>query len=290
MGRSRLLITLMLLLTGRTVSAQSLQPIPFTLLESGHIIMRATFDGVTGNFIFDTGGGHNLLFDRFAEQLGKSHKTHHFFTAHRATGEALTVPVYEIDSLRIGNLVLTSQVYSTFDMDIEGIDGILSLQPFEHTPVTIDFENRTLSFDPLTEAQKQAFIDIQVADYAGKALDIFTNVRVNDTLTIQVLLDSGAGNGSFWFSTRLMDALKLNKNTFEETERQSEFDAGRIDRFYRGPLQALATEGGQVRLQNFSALFVDGLIYEGKTGIDWLGKQITISIPDRRIYLLAIKK
>jgi len=290
MGRSRLLITLMLLLSGRMVSAQSLQPIPFALLESGHIIMQATFNGVTGNFIFDTGGGHNLLFNRFAEKLGKSHETHHFFTGHRATGEAVTVPIYEIDSLIIGDLVLTSQVYSTFDMDIEGIDGILSLQPFEHTPVTIDFENRMLSFDPLTEAQKRDFIDIQVADYAGKALDIFTNVRVNDTLTIQVLLDSGAGNGSFWFSTRLMDALKLDKNTFEETERQSEFDANRIDRFYRGQVHALATEDGQVRLADFSALFVDGLIYEGKTGIDWLGKQITISIPDRRIYLLTIKK
>lgn len=290
MERFRLLITLVLLLSGRMVAAQSLQPIPFTLLESGHIIMQATFNGVAGNFIFDTGGGHNLLFDSFAKKLGKEHKTHHFFTAHRATGEALTVPIYYVDSLTIGDLRLTNQVYSTFDMEIEGIDGILSLQPFAHTPITIDFENQLLSFDTLTETQKQYFIDIQLADYAGKALDIFTNVRLNNTLTIQVLLDSGAGSGSFWFSDRLMDTLKLDKNTFEEIERRSEFDANRIDRFYRGQVRILATENGETHIAKFNAQFVEGLIYEGKTGIDWLGKKITISIPDKRIYLSVVEK
>lgn len=290
MDRFRLLLALVFLFSGRMAIAQSLQPIPFTLLESGHIIIQARFNGVTGNFIFDTGGGHNLLFDSFAEKLEKQHETHHFFTAHRATGEAVTVPIYYIDSLIIGDLVLTNQVYSTFDMNIEGIDGILSLQPFEHTPVSIDFENRVLSFEKLTEAQQQHFIDIQLADYAGKALDIFTNVRLNDTLTIQVLLDSGAGSGSFWFSDRLMDKLNLDKNTFEKTERRSEFDANRVDRFYRGQVEALATENGEARITNFSVQFVDGLIYEGKTGIDWLGKKITISIPDKRIYLLAVEE
>lgn len=280
-----LLSALLLLLGGAGIKAQPTHAIPFTLLESGHIIVQATFNGVKGNFIFDTGGGHNLLFDNFAKKLDRA-ETANFFTAHRATGEALTVPIYHIDTLSIGGLTFQNQLYSTFDLSLEGIDGLISLQPFEHTPVTIDFENQVISFDELTEAEKRHYIDIQIADYAGKALDIFTNVRLNNQVTVQVLLDSGAGNNSFWFNARLMDTLNLDESTFATSTKLSEFDPAKSNVFYRGELLALQTENGYRKHENLKAVFVEGMIYEGKTGIDWLGKKITISIPDKRIYLL----
>lgn len=279
-------VALLLLAGTRSVNAQT--PIPFTLLESGHILIEAAFNGVAGNFIFDTGGGHNLLFDSFARKLGRS-ETPNFFTAHRATGEALTVPIYYIDSLTIGELVVRNQVYSTFDLNVSGIDGIISLQPFEHTPVTIDFENQIISFEEPKAEEKQHYIDIQIADYAGKALDIFTNVRLNDQVTIQVLLDSGAGNSSFWFNARLMDILKLEKSGFEMTTKTSEFDPEQSNVFYRGAVRSVQTENGYPRKENLNAMFVEGMIYEGKTGIDWLGSRITISIPEKRIYLFDQK-
>lgn len=284
-----LLPALLLLLGSADIKAQPARAIPFTLLESGHIIVQAAFNGVKGNFIFDTGGGHNLLFDNFAAKLDRA-ETVNFFTAHRATGEALTVPIYYADTMTIGDLTLHNQLYSTFDMSLEGIDGLISLQSFEHTPVTIDFEHQVISFDKPAEAEKKHYIDIQIADYAGKALDIFTNVRLNDRVVVQVLLDSGAGNNSFWFNARLMDILDLDKSAFERTTKQSEFDPAKSNVFYRGKLPAMQTENGYGKSENLTALFVEGMIYEGKTGIDWLGKKIIISIPEKRIYLLGDEK
>ncbi|MCS3869447.1 hypothetical protein J3D55_002363 [Chryseobacterium ginsenosidimutans] len=57
-------------------------------------------------------------------------------------------------------------------------------------------------------------IDIQIADYAGKAIDIFTYVELNNHLKIQTLLDSGAGKNSFWFSSKLMETFEIEQSRF----------------------------------------------------------------------------
>lgn len=49
----------------------SAQTIPFQLLPSGHILLKTTVEGKEGNFIFDTGGGINLFFNDFAQDLSQ---------------------------------------------------------------------------------------------------------------------------------------------------------------------------------------------------------------------------
>lgn len=280
------ILLLLVLLGNLTANSQTkTDNIPFILTESGHIIIQAKIDGVEGKFIFDTGAGHNLLFKKFTEKL-KSKKSTNFFVAHRATGEALTVPINYSEDLTVGNRHFKNQLYSTFDLDFGDIDGLISLQPFQNMPVTIDYEKKILSFDELNPVDKKKYIDIQIANYADKALDIFTNIKLNDKINIQVLLDAGAGKNSFWVNARFMETLQLDSSQFEVHDKKSEFDSTKSNKFLIGTIQSIKTENDLAEVINPKTYFVEGLIYEGKTGIEWLGKKISISLPEKKIFII----
>lgn len=259
--------------------------IPFTLNEYGHIMIKVKVDNVEGNFIFDTGAGLNVYFEKFAKKLSKK-ESYNFFVGHRATGEAIDCPLYHSESLVIGKNNFKNQTYSTFDVDFPNIDGLISLQTFQSLPVTIDYEKSELVFGDIKESDKKKFIDIQIADDAGKAIDIFTNVKVNNKISIQVSLDSGSGKGAYSLSSRFLDVLGLNKADFKVVEAKSDFNNEKSNKVYNGSVAEISTVNGLAKVQNPKARFVDGLIYEGITGIDWIGKKITISIPDKKIYII----
>lgn len=280
------IILLLFLLASLTAKSQTnTNSVPFTLMESGHIIIQAKVDGVEGKFIFDTGAGHNLLFKKFAEKLNPK-KSYNFFIAHRATGEALTVPIHYSKDLIIGNQHFKNQLYSTFDLEFGDIDGLISLQAFQNTPITIDYEKKILSFDELTIADKKKYIDIQIANYADKALDIFTNVKLNDKISVQVLLDAGAGKNSFWLNARFMEPLQLDSTQFDIHDKKSEFDSTKSNKFLIGTIASIKTENDLAEVVNPKTVFVEGLIYEGKTSIEWLGKKISISLPEKKIFII----
>ncbi|MEH6306445.1 retropepsin-like aspartic protease [Olivibacter sp. CPCC 100613] len=260
-------------------------PIPFTLTPSGHIVIKAAVNGIQGNFIFDTGAGLNLFFKDFAQKLHVK-ESDNFFVAHRATGEAITTPIYYAKDLKIGDKHFQNQVYSTFDINLEGIDGLLSLQAFQHTPITIDYENKIITLNEINSKDKKKYIDIQIADYAEKALDIFTYVTLNNKTTIQVALDAGAGSRSFWIHSKFMKTLDLDTGQFNSFIKKSEFDSLKSNRFYKGSIASIKTTENAVQIQNPKVVFVEGLIYEGKTSIDWLGKKIAISLPEKKIFII----
>jgi len=126
-------------------------------------------------------------------------------------------------------------------------------------------------------------IEIQIADYAGKAIDIFTYVELNDTLKIHTLLDSGAGKNSFWFSSKLMEVLTLNKADFKAVPIKSDFK--KENNYYIGKLSKINTTNQLRKVENLDTAFIDGLIYEGKTSIDWLGPVLTIDIAKKKIFI-----
>jgi hypothetical protein len=260
--------------------------IPFTRNKAGHILVPATVEGIPGTFIFDTGGGTNLYFTDFAKKFQRG-STHNFFVGHRSTGEEMRVPVYGPHRFEIGGRKFEKQIYSTYQIEFEDIDGLISLLPFENETVIIDYERSELSIRKLSEKEKKNFIPIQIAKYEGKALDIFTNIRLNDTIVIQVLLDSGAGTKSYWLDRDLAKYLGMSLDSLPHQERKSDFVPDKSTMFYRGKIRRISTENRRVSLDSPTVNFVEGLIYEGKVSIEWLGKKIAISIPDKRIYLLV---
>lgn len=262
------------------LSQISMAQIPFEISKNGHIIIKAKINGVEGKFIFDTGAGLNVLFSDFSKKISHD-STHHFFVGHRATGEELSVNLYNATSFEMNNTVFAGQKYAILDMNVGDIDGLISLQPFRNKLVTIDYNQKMIFFPKKVKSPNS--IDIQIADYAENALDIFTNVILNDGLEVQVMLDSGSGQKSFWFNSRYLEDLGLDKANF--TVKPIKGDFNKENNFYLGKMQSIALPENLSSVTDFNVAFVDGLIYEGKTGIDWLGNVLTIDLAKKKIFI-----
>jgi predicted aspartyl protease len=61
--------------------------IPFEITNAGHILIKASVNGIEGNFLFDTGGGLTLITKTFSDKLSGLHKQDGGYTSFRATGE-----------------------------------------------------------------------------------------------------------------------------------------------------------------------------------------------------------
>ncbi|MEE6188013.1 hypothetical protein [Niabella digestorum] len=274
------ILSLLFLLTLTNTYAQKT---PIQLLPSGHILVKAKIEGKEGNFIFDTGGGINLFFDSFIKSI-KPASTYNFLTAYRATSERINAPIYENKEIVFAGKKFFKVPYTSFDLKANGIDGVISLQMFNDTDILIDYNNKEIV---LTNFSKEAIaksFDIQLITHADKSTDITTYITLNDKYTIQVLLDSGAGDNSFWLSDRFINTLGIDKSTLEITEKKSEFDEKIVTKFYKGSIKSISNQ--YARREAPQVTFVEGLIYEGKTSINWLGNKIGISLKNKKIYIL----
>lgn len=258
------------------------QKTPLNILPSGHLLVQAEVEGKKGNFIFDTGGGINLFLGNFSKNLAPK-ESYNFLTAFRATGEKMTVPLFKSKEVIVNGKQFKDTWYATHDMEIKGIDGLLSLPMFYDTEFIIDYTNKELIF-PKEKLSGNKVLDIQLSTNADQSLDISTYVLLNNTYRINVLLDSGAGNDSFWLSDRLMGTLGIKKESLQLIEKKSEFDPAIINKFYKGSVDAISNSF--VKVDKPNVLFVEGLIYEGKTSINWLGKKLGFNLKEKKIYIL----
>ena len=273
------IILILLLISLKTFS----QTIPFQLTADGHILVKATVEGKEGNFIFDTGGGINLFFTDFTENL-QTKSSYNFFTAFRATGERIHAPLFYSKNLYFGNKLFHNIPYSTFDMKVPGISGLISLQMFQETDIIIDYKNKVIILTNIDSVENKKSFDIQLSSFADNALDIFTYVLLDNKYKIKVLLDSGAGNDSFWLSDKFIDLLAIDTNKFNVVEKKSEFNDKAVTKIYKGSILSISNEFSKVDKPYVN--FVEGLIYEGKTSINWLGEKIGISLKNKKIYVL----
>ncbi|MGO4294359.1 retropepsin-like aspartic protease [Chitinophaga sp. RAB17] len=260
--------------------------IPFTLTSQGHILIKASINGVTGNFIFDTGAGLNMLTKKFADKVSGLKKTDGFYTGHRATGEPITTDVWRADSIGIGSLSFTNEVISIIDIDFP-FDGLISLMPFKSNPVTIDYPHKLLIIESAASIKQLLkegkSIPLQISDERGITLGISTYIRLADALTLQITLDSGAGADVFRFNSRYMDKLGIDSAKTIHKYIKSEFNPSAGNNYYVANLPVISAYQGIAEKKDFSATFIEGLIYEGITSINWLGNKITIDVPAKRL-------
>jgi hypothetical protein len=265
--------------------------IPFQLLESGHILVKAKVDGVEGKFIFDTGAGITVFTKTFFEKLPYKKQQDGGYTAFRATGERLDIDLFQVRNVEFGTYKQTVQEVSYFDFNLGGIDGIISLKMLEQQPFTIDFKKKAIKLETTqtVAALKKTgnIIPLQTEQSRGKSLDIFAYFKLNDTLTLQLCLDSGAGSDVFKFNSKYLTRLGINTSdtaTVKKYEKRSEMDAAFVSTTYAVKLQKLAAASSPaINVTGFKAQFVDGLIYDGIMFINWLGSQITIDLPKQQM-------
>ncbi|MBC9795400.1 retropepsin-like aspartic protease [Sinomicrobium weinanense] len=261
--------------------------VPFTQTSDGHIIIAAKVNGVEGKFIFDTGAGLNLLTKKFADKVKNLEKTHHFYTGHRATGEELHIDLWNSRALDVGSFTVKNEIFSVYDIDLP-LDGLISLTPFKDYPVTIDFEHKVLSIESgksLKELirRKDFEMPVQVSNDREIAIEIATKVQLDDKLTLNVRLDSGAGFGVYRFSSVYMKKLNVDPDKVRNEFKPSYFKPEEGNRYYYTELSKMTDVNKNVAIKDFGATFIDGLIYEGIMGINWIGKKITIDLSNKRL-------
>src|SRR5690606_27308341 len=98
------------------------------------------------------------------------------------------------------------------------------------------------------------------------------------SLKLNVRLDSGAGFDSYRFNARYLEGLGIDTSAVKKEYRSSYFKPEEGNIYYFSEIPELEDGNGNVRLEDLSATFIEGLIYEGILGINWLGEVITIDI------------
>ncbi|HLV13751.1 MAG TPA: hypothetical protein VKY41_01125 [Xanthomarina sp.] len=178
-------------------------------------------------------------------------------------------------------------MFAVYDINFP-LDGLISLSSFKDKAVTIDFENNILSIETensITQliAEKDFEMPIQINNDRDIRIGIATTVKLNDTLSLNVNLDSGAGFNVFRFSSKFMEHLKLDKETIDNEFKPSMFKPEVGNVYYYTTLTKMTDINNHISVKDFKATFIDGLIYEGIMGINWIGNKITIDIPNKRL-------
>ena len=271
------------------------QPIvPIQITDEGHILVKAKINGVEGNFIFDTGGGLTLCTETFAAKVSGLVKQDGSFTVFRATGEKIDLDMYSAKELTIGNYTQKAFTLTIIDADFGEIDGLISLMSFQHQPFTIDFEQKKIFIETkknVSKRKKTGFtIPLQLETGRDKALDIFAYFTVNNKLTLQFCLDSGAGNDVFRINSKFMLQLGIDTTRSQlvvKTQKQSEFNPNYKTSIYKATVSKLSAKDNiAIKKENFTAHFIDGLIYDGVVSINWIGRQITFDLGKSEMIVL----
>ncbi|WP_293303999.1 retropepsin-like aspartic protease [Pedobacter sp. UBA5917] len=267
--------------------------IPFELLPSGHILVKARVDQVQGSFIFDTGAGLTVFTRKFFDQLKHTKKEDGGYTAFRATGERIDIDLYHVPDFEMGNFKKAEEEISYVDADFGGVDGIISLKFLEAKPFTIDFEKKVLRIESpasLATIKKTAKkLPIQLEQSRGKSLTIFSYFKINDKLNLQISLDAGAGKDVYRLNPKYLKALDVDvtdSTKVKKVQRKSEIDEKFVSNIYATRLNSIAAQNeASITTKDFPVQFVDGLIYDGIMWINWLGKRITFDLQDEMLLI-----
>lgn len=290
--RITLTILVLLFLQPQAFSQISRQnEIPFDLLPSGHLLVKAQVDGITGNFIFDTGGGITVFTKSFFSKLTHTSAEDGSYTGFRATGERMDISLFKVRNVEFGSFKKPEEEVSWLDVNLGGIDGVLSLKLLESQPFTIDFKRKVIILETqqtLAGIKKLATpLAIQLEQSRDKSLTLFSYFKINDTLTLQLSLDSGAGKDVYRLNSKYMTALGVNSQDtlrVKKIEKRSEFNENYVSTIYTARLKKIAgATTPAIAISDVPVQFVDGLIYDGIMWMNWLGTRISFDLAHKML-------
>lgn len=260
--------------------------IPFKLSPNGYIMIKASVNGIPGNFVFDTGAGMNLLTKDFADKIDNLEKTTHFYTGHRATGEAITSDLYQSEVLKIADFSIEDEQFAVYDIDFP-LDGLISLTPLQQKAFTVNFEENKLVIESEESLRRRKEnikfeMPLEINNDRNVKVSVGTIVQL-DSLELHVGLDSGAGFDVYRFNSRYMEALGIDSTQVESKYIPSSFKPEQGNQYYFAEVSRLSDLKVNAEQIDFRATFIDGLIYEGIMGINWIGEIITFDMPAKRI-------
>lgn len=272
---------------------RNINEFPFQLIE-GNILMECTVnDTINGAFGFDTGGGIHIVSQPFLEKLNAEYVNK--FTGIQAHGAAVTVDMYKIASINMGDAIEKDALVAPFPgLENYGIDGILSLKLFQDHPFTIDFKNSKIIIEndaSISEKIKTGnTVPLKLQIYRDYAIDFFGDFLIynenGDSMLVELEIDTGRGYETK-LNTRYMDFFGLTK----EDEAVKKIPAHYIRStkeeamYYICNISKIALEDARSAIHNNpKVIFEDDLIYDGLIGISiWKDKLVTFDIPNKRL-------
>ncbi|MET0465957.1 MAG: retropepsin-like aspartic protease [Chitinophagaceae bacterium] len=265
--------------------------IPFDLLPSGHILVKAKVEGIEGSFIFDTGAGITVFTKSFFQKLRDTTKLDGGYTGFRATGERLDIDLYKVTNFELGSMKRATDEVSWLDVNLGGIDGIISLKSVEQYPFTFDFDKKMIRVESpstLSAIRKSSkIIPIQLEQSRDRSLTIFAYFRVNEKLTLQFSMDSGAGKDVYRISSKHLQTLGINVNdtaNVKRIDKKSEFDTSFVSSIFITAIDKLSPAAQPaIAVSKPKVQFVDGLIYDGIIWMNWLGNQISFDLKNKQL-------
>ncbi|MBE9462320.1 retropepsin-like aspartic protease [Dyadobacter subterraneus] len=274
-----------------SISAHAQTSIPFEIAPSGHITIKAIVNGIEGNFILDTGAGLTLLTKKFSSKMANVQKLNREYTAFRATGEKITADLYTTDQIMIGDFKDPGPTMMIFDVELGPFDGLISLMSFKNQPFTVDYDQKKLIIETpgsfKIRKTKGNILPLQIESSRDITLDIFTFVQVNKKLTLQFLVDSGAGANVFHINAKHLQELGVDVSDTSKVikrTRKSEFNKDIETSIYSTNVAEIAAKDfPQIHVNEPKVLFIEGLIYDGTSSLNWFGKQITIDVSGKQM-------
>jgi predicted aspartyl protease len=275
------------------IAAHAQTTIPFEIAPSGHITIKAKVNGVDGNFILDTGAGLTLLTKKFSSRMTNLQKLNRDYTAFRATGEKITENLYTTDQIMIEDFKDSDPKMMIFDVELGPFDGLISLMSFRNQPFTIDYDQKRIIMETpgslKTRKGKGNILPLQIESSRDIRLDIFTFVQVNKKLTLQFLIDSGAGTNVFHINAKYLQELGVDVSDTSKVvrkTRKSEFNKDVETSIYSTKIVEIsAKDFPQIHVTKPKVSFIEGLIYDGTSSLNWFGKQITIDVAGKEMII-----
>jgi hypothetical protein len=150
---------------------------------------------VETTFIFDTGIGVNLISPGLAAEVGCVPLAE-TYTGRRMSGQAVTVPMSTLSSLKLGDYTTENVAIGVFDL--AGIAGLVSLTSFRSTPVTVDYQAGAIVIeDDRSLADRLArgnSIAIHVHEDGPYSTGVYVDLTLPGGRSAKVEVDTGSDN------------------------------------------------------------------------------------------------
>jgi Aspartyl protease len=171
--------------------------VPFAYLA--HVLtIPVTVGDIATKFIFDTGIGLSLISEALAAKVG-CHPDGSTFTGRRMSGQAVTVPLGTLASLRVGASQLRHVPVGIFDMHamagLGDVEGFMSLSCFRALPVTVDYRAGLLIFEDEASLARRVGAGTPVAvhvSHDGCSTDLMLGIDLPTGRPISVEVDTGS--------------------------------------------------------------------------------------------------
>jgi hypothetical protein len=232
-------------------------------------------------FIFDTGGGLNLISEDLAGRVGCTNSGS-TFTGRRMSGQALTFPIGFVPTLELGGHHSEDVPFALFDLTawvgLEPIEGLISLTAFRTTPVTVDYPAGTLIVEDEASLTARADhgqpVSIDVERDGPYSTDIFLALNIPRGPSIKVSVDTGSDSLTLNATLAGQAGIDLHAPTTRKHDGRDE-TGNQFTRYFATLAGDISlTDAPSFRQANPEVMFQE-IIYDGLIGDQFLRNFVT---------------